>query len=174
MHLFSFRKLFFDFLDIQTFAEWLMIKWYDTIHALHKAKHQSQSKIMQPYSSIWHQRHLTKSSGRSESSWHCRQCALKGLPIPPWQLIQAKVYPSATCTHLAACTRHRGGPDHENTITELHLVVSPQKSLETHINILIHELRYSKYTFKIHLQNRQEKLNCPYKLIPAPTGVGDK
>ena len=34
------------------------------------------------------------------------------------------------------------------TIIELHLVVSPQKSLAKHINIRIHELRHSKYTFR--------------------------
>ena len=108
-------------------SDWL-IDWYDTIQALHKSerkglvqthknwgqhvdsmhgkhilRHKTPVSVRnQPYSSIWHQRYMTKSSGRSESTWHRRQCALRGLPIPPWQLIQAKVCPSATCTHRAA------------------------------------------------------------------------
>ena len=42
----------------------------------------------------------------------------------------------------------RSVPDREDTITEFHLVVPPQKSLETHTNILIRELRHSKYTLR--------------------------
>ena len=123
-------------------------------HDKHFLRHKTPVSVRnQPYSSIWHQRYLTKSSGRSESSWHRRQCVLRRLHIPPFQLIQAKVCPSATCTHLAASKWSRPWKHH-------HWASSSCIPSEVPQNTHKHTSSWAE-AFKIHLQNRQQ-LRSPF------------
>ena len=102
-------------------------------HGKHFLRHNTPVSVQnQPYSSTWHQRYLTKSSGRSESTSHHRQCALRGATHPSMTAINTG-HSVPKCHVYTPSSIEVVQTVKTPSLSFILMAVSPQKSLTTHI-----------------------------------------